>query len=336
MRRHGWIGLGTLFSLALAGVGIGATRHPEVAPARKTFAVMHRSIAANVQDGGAALVLRSSGRDSWTLNGQPIAERDLGRVIRGALSVRRDKHLFVQVPESFSYAALIDVLGARLLDGAERFSLIPAGGTVKEAVALRLELIANLDENFRLPEAEMGHTATATPDAVIRWSGSGEADPSPSVVLPQVGKDAVVQLQLDPSRTLADVWRILALGRTHGIGAFLLAVERPDGPGALARACRTEDFDACWQLGMAYFAGSAGLKMDHHAAVGVLETACEREHQQSCELLGSIYASGEQIPVDATRSIRYHTESCRLGGDFSCEVLRRAGVSVPPRKPPLR
>lgn len=276
-------------------------------------------------------------KQGWILNGRRVTDKELADIVRGVFETRREKHLFVSVPSTFSYPRLMEWLAARLGDGAESFSLIPPGGSEADAVRVQLEALPGIEPDVQLAVADVSFARTREgfePDAVIRLGAQGDPEPLPATILPKAGPDAVVRLRVDATRTLADLWEVLALGRLHRTGTFLLAVERPDGPGAAARQCREGVAEACGQLGMAYVTGSSGLTKDHKAALTVLLAGCKGRDAVSCELLGTIYTADEGIPPNLDESIRFHTESCRLGSDYSCELLRRAGRPLPVKPPP--
>jgi TonB family protein len=280
------------------------------------------------------LILKHDGR-GWSLNGRPVADGEIETSLRSVLETRRRKDLYVHVPPTFSYPRLIDALAAGVNAGVEQSFLIEGNGAVETAVAVRLDAVPGLENDLRLPVADVSYASVATP-VVVRIAAGVEPEKTASLPLLDAIAGASVRLHVDSTRTAVDVWSVLRLGRSRGVELFSLAVERPESPGRMATGCREGRAEACGRLGWWYFSGSEGLAQDYSAAMTWLRLGCAGDDATSCALMAEMHEHGMGARKDPKEAVRLYTESCRLGFADSCEWLRRGGHPVPARKPPSR
>jgi TonB family protein len=278
------------------------------------------------------LILKHDGRE-WSLNGRPVTDGDVERSLRPVLETRRQKVLYVQVPPTLAYPRLIEALAAGVNAGVEQSLLVDVDGAVENAVAVRLDAVPGLEDDLRLPVADVSY-ASAPASVGIRIAAGVEPETTASFPLLRTSTGASVRLHVDSTRSAGDVWAVLRLGRSHGVELFSLAVERPESPGGAATGCREGHAEACGRLGWWYFSGSEGLAQDYSAAMTWLRQGCTGGDAMSCALMAEMHEQGMGARKDPTEAIRLNTESCRLGLADSCEWLKRGGHPVPARTPP--
>lgn len=130
----------------------------------------------------------------------------------------------------------------------------------------------------------------------------------------------------------------------------------------LEKECKKENMDSCFELGLAYFAGS-GVKKDtkkmneylnmccqkddlmacdliadayemeknYSKAVEHYEANCNKGYVNSCFSLGGLYSDGDKIPQDYKKANEYFSKACDGGdarGCFNLGVAYRDGTGV--------
>jgi uncharacterized protein len=110
------------------------------------------------------------------------------------------------------------------------------------------------------------------------------------------------------------VWERTRLGRGSA---------RPDAVAAVAllrRYCNREIWNACGELGWAYFRGD-GVAKDVGEGLRLLDVACQHEDQDACHRLARRYSLGEGVPADGARAFEMFARTCAKQHRAACNSL---------------
>lgn len=119
----------------------------------------------------------------------------------------------------------------------------------------------------------------------------------------------------------------------------LQAYESGDYPRAAelwGAACTGGETIACYNLGLIYLDGAAGVGQDQRRAAELFQRACDGGEAAGCFNLGAMYAEGDGIPRDAHKSAALFRQACNGGAEAACfnlGLLYFTGDSVLPRDP---
>ena len=86
------------------------------------------------------------------------------------------------------------------------------------------------------------------------------------------------------------------------------------------RACGTNDYQACFELGDMYRRGLGGLQ-DYEKAAENYRKACNGSHAEACSGLAYLTLQGRGMDVDHVQARGLYDKSCDLGDVSGCAAL---------------
>lgn len=91
----------------------------------------------------------------------------------------------------------------------------------------------------------------------------------------------------------------------------------------LRKACDNNDWDACVNLGIAYYKGE-GVEQDYEEAHTLYEWACDKGNNlEGCFKAGTFYAIGQGTEHNNKKALSYLKKACDSGLRKACNMHER-------------